>query len=153
MILHKKLIYCKDIENELKSYHNKTDWANFVLMQDSWPQLKSDSISWQKTLKNFHNSQIQWPVVSTPCQETKVHLNQKVGSEGTPRLDPHWKSQPATYKVNMELKLELSLLTKTTLTRRSELCMVWMSWSQSWTTRTKTTTSRKLQKCSSKTMR
>ena len=30
----------------------------------------------KKTLKNSHNSQIQWPVVSTHCQETKVHLNQ-----------------------------------------------------------------------------
>ena len=27
---------------------------------------------------------IQWPVVSTLCQETKKHLNQQVGSEGTP---------------------------------------------------------------------
>ena len=33
----------------------------------------------------------------------------KVGFEGTLRLDPYWKSQPATCKVNMELKLELSL--------------------------------------------
>ena len=80
MILHKKHIYCKNIENELKSYHNKTDWANFVLMQDSWLQLKSDSVLWRKTLHNFHNSQMQWLVVSTLCQETKIHLNLKVGS-------------------------------------------------------------------------
>ena len=26
------------MENELKSYHNKTDWAKFVRMQDSWLQ-------------------------------------------------------------------------------------------------------------------
>ena len=44
MILHMKKIYCEEKENELKSYHNKTEWANFVLMQDSWPQLKSDSV-------------------------------------------------------------------------------------------------------------
>ena len=79
-ILHKKKIYCEDIENELKSYHNKTEWANVVLMQESWPQLKSDSISWRETLKNPHNSQILWPVVSTLCQEMKVYLNQKVGN-------------------------------------------------------------------------
>ena len=30
--------------------------------------------------------QIQWHVVSTPCQGTKIHLNLKVGSEGTPKL-------------------------------------------------------------------
>ena len=51
----------------------------------------------------------QWPVVSTLCQETKVHLNQKVGSEGTPRLDPYWKLEPVAYKINMEWKSELSL--------------------------------------------
>ena len=45
-------------KERFKSYHNKIEWVNFVLMQDSWPQFKSDSISWWKTLKNSHNSQI-----------------------------------------------------------------------------------------------
>ena len=49
MILHKKKIYCKDIRNELESYHNKTGWLKFVLMQDSSLHLKSDSVSWQFT--------------------------------------------------------------------------------------------------------
>ena len=31
MILHKKKNYCKDIENELKSCHDKTEWFNFAL--------------------------------------------------------------------------------------------------------------------------
>ena len=31
---------------------------------------------------------MQWAVVSTLCQETKKHLNQKVGSEGTPKIGP-----------------------------------------------------------------
>ena len=57
-------------------------------MQDSWPQLKSDSISWRKTLKNSHNSQIQWPVVSTLCQETKVYLNQKRWIRGNNKIGP-----------------------------------------------------------------
>ena len=35
--------------------------------------------------------------------------DQKVGFEGTLRLDPCWKSQPATSKVIMDWKLELSL--------------------------------------------
>ena len=42
-------------------------------------------------------------------REMQNHLTQMVGFEGTPRLDPYWKSQPATYKVNMEWKLELNL--------------------------------------------
>ena len=33
--------------------------------------LKSDSTSWQSTLTSFHNSQNQWHVVSTLCQEMK----------------------------------------------------------------------------------
>ena len=59
--------------------------------------------------EDSHNSQIQWPVVSTPCQETKILLNRKVGSEETPKLGPYWKLQPVAYKVNMEWRLELSL--------------------------------------------
>ena len=39
-----------------------------------------------KTRKISHNSQMQWPVVSALCQETKIHLNRKVGFEGTPKL-------------------------------------------------------------------
>ena len=86
MILHIKNYYCKDMENELKSYHNKTNWANLVRMQDSWLLLKSDSISWRKTLKNSHNSQIQWPVVSTLCQETKIHLNRRPWIRGNTKI-------------------------------------------------------------------
>ena len=41
--------------NEWKGSHNKIVWLNFVLMQDSWQQLESDSNSWQRTLKNSHN--------------------------------------------------------------------------------------------------
>ena len=37
MPLHnQKKIDCKDMRNELKTYHNKTDWANSVQMQGSW---------------------------------------------------------------------------------------------------------------------
>ena len=43
------------------------------------------------------------------CQETKKHLNRKVGSEGTPKLGPYWKLQLVACKVNMELRSELCL--------------------------------------------
>ena len=118
-----KIFYCKDTENEMKSYHSKTDWAHSVWMQDSWMLLKSDSISWRKILQNSHNSQMQWPVVSTLCQETKKHLHHKVGPEGTPKLDPYWKLQLVACKVNMELRSELCLWTKTIFTRGSEFLM------------------------------
>ena len=48
-------------------------------------------------------------VVSTLYHEMKNHLTRKVGFEGTPKLGPCWKSQPSTYKLNMEWRLELSL--------------------------------------------
>ena len=39
------------------------------------------------------------------------------------KIGPCWKSQPATYNVNMEWELELILQTKTILTRGSEFLM------------------------------
>ena len=110
MILHVKNHYCRDL-------------ASFVRMQDSWLLLRSDSISWRKTLKNSHNSQMQWLVVSTLCQETKMHLNRRVGSEGTPKLGPYWKLQLVPCKENMELRFESCLWTRTILTHGSEFVM------------------------------
>ena len=51
---------------------------------------------------------------SVACREYTLardekYLTRKVGFEGTPKLGPCWKSQPAFYKVNMEWKLELNL--------------------------------------------
>ena len=40
--------------------------------------VKSDSVSWRKTLKSSHNSQIRWFVVSTLGQETKIHSTKKL---------------------------------------------------------------------------
>ena len=59
-----------------------------------------------KILQNFHNSQMQWPVVSTLCHETKEHRNQKVGSEETPNLDPYWKLRLVACTANTELRSE-----------------------------------------------
>ena len=88
MIRLTKIFYCKNMENELKSYHNKTDWVKFVWMHDSWMLLKSDSVLWRKTLHNFHNLQMQWLVVSTLCQETKKHHNRKDGSKENTKIGP-----------------------------------------------------------------
>ena len=100
-------------------------------MRDSWLLLKSDSISWRKPPKNSHNSQIQWLVVNAPCQETKKLLNRKVGFEGTPRLDPHWKLQPVAYKVKKEWKS----MNKDSSHSWVRILMTWTNWSQTWTIR------------------
>ena len=81
-ILHNQKIYCKDIENELKSYHNKTDWVNFVLMQDSWPQLTvfHDERHW-RILTSHRFSGLSW-----------VHIAKKRRFIWTKRLDS-WEHQ------------------------------------------------------------
>ena len=149
MILRKKKIYCKDTKNEWKGYHNKivvikirTD-AGFLTTVDVG----------QYFMTRDHNLQNQWHVVSTLCQETKINLTRKGWIWGNTKIGPCWKSQPATHKVNVEWKLELSLLTRTILTRGSEFLMAWTSWSRTWATRRTTTTSRKLLRCSSKILR
>ena len=43
-----KVSHGRNPENALKSYHNKTDWVNFVWMQDFWILLRTDSISSRK---------------------------------------------------------------------------------------------------------
>ena len=72
-------------------------------------------------------------------------LTRKVRFEGTPRLDPYWKLRPVelTYKVDTEWKSELNLWTTTILTRGSVFLMTWTNWSQTWSTRSTTTTSRR----------
>ena len=88
-----KIFYCNKVKSELKGCHNKIKLVNFWWMQDSWQRLMSDSDSCHKTLTNSHNSQIQWLVVSTLCQEKKQHHNRKAGSKGTPNFGPCWKLQ------------------------------------------------------------
>ena len=80
MILRKKKIYCKGTMNELKGYHDEIAWLNYVLMQDSWQQLKSDSISWRKTLHNSHTSQMQRLVVSTLPRDDRNIWPERLGS-------------------------------------------------------------------------
>ena len=67
---------------------------------------KLDNTSGRKILQISHNF-MQWPVVSTLCQETKKHRNQKDGSKGTPKLGPYVKLQPVTCTVSTELRSEL----------------------------------------------
>ena len=76
MIMLTKIFYCKGKENELKSYHNKTDWASFVWMQDSWMLLKIGQYFMTKYTAEF--SQFTDAVT---CRE---HICQM----WTPKLDP-----------------------------------------------------------------
>ena len=110
--LHKK-ICCRSIKNAWKTFSQPDQLIKFVLMQDSWKQLKSDNFSWQNILTSSYNLQSQWHVTSLLYHEMTNKLTRKVGFKGTPKLDPYWKSQPVTYKVNTEWKSELILWTTT----------------------------------------
>ena len=55
------------------------------------------------------------------------------------------KSQPITYEISLEWKTELNLQTKTT-TRGSEFPLSWTSSSQTWSAKSRTTTSKRLRK-------
>ena len=102
--------------------------------------------SWSRTI--LHDK-THWRVLTT-CSasilyhEMKIQLKRKVGFRETPKLAPQWKSQPVTYKVNTEWKSELGLWTKTSLIRGSEFLTAWTNWPQTWSTRSTTTTSRRL---------
>ena len=92
-----------------------------------------------------HTDEFSEPVTCRGYTLTRVEksIDPKERFEGTSKLDPCWKSQQATCKVNMEWKSELNLWTKTILTCGSEFLMASTSWSQTWSTKSTTTTSRK----------
>ena len=89
-------------KNEWQGSHNKTVWSKFVLMQDSWQQLETDSTSWQRTLKSSYNLQNQWHVVSTLFQGMKIIWPERLDS----REHQNWarvRSHNQFFcKVNME---------------------------------------------------
>ena len=89
-------------------------------------------------------------VVSTRCKDTKIYLNQKVGSKGTPKLDQYWKLQRVACtacKYGVEIRI-MSMKKDNSSLLGQNFSGLKKSWSRIWTT-----TSRKFQKFSSKKMR
>ena len=54
----------------------------------------------------------QYFIVSTLCHEMKNQPTRKVGFEGIPKLAPHWKSQPASCKVNYGVEIRIESVNK-----------------------------------------
>ena len=144
MTLLAKIFYCNDMENELKSYHSKTNWANFVCMNGDEIGQYFVTIDTEE-FSQFHAVACR---EYTLPREVTDHHNQEDGSKGTPKLDPYWKLQPVACTVSTELRSELCLWTKTILTPGSEFLMDQTNWSRIWTA-----VSRKPQIFSSKNMR
>ena len=119
-----------------RSVNKDLNW--YRIPENSWSRtVLHDKAHW-RDLTIYKTSDMSWMHFTT---RSKINWFERL--EGTPKLDPCWKSQPVTCKVNMEWKLELKLWTKTILTRGSEFHMNWTSWSQIWSTKSTTTTSRK----------
>ena len=81
MILHnRKKIYCKDIENELKSYHNKIEWAKIFY----WCRIPDHS--WSRTV--FHDER-HWRILTIYRFSglSWVHLAKRRRFISTKRLD------------------------------------------------------------------
>ena len=51
----------------------------------------------------------RWSCARRSIAKVPRTSGQAITIEGAPRLGPYWKSQPASYKVNMEWKLDLNL--------------------------------------------
>ena len=107
MTLLVKIFYCNGERIEKLSQQDKL--RKFCMGAGFLTVVEVGQKTWRKTLQNSHNSQMQWPVVSTLCQETKKDLNRKVGSKGISKLCPYWQLQLVSCKVNMELRSELCL--------------------------------------------
>ena len=81
------IFYYNNMENELKSWHNKIFWVNIVWMQDFWVLLKLDSISWLKIVEMWHNL-IHWPVVNTIFQEKNGSWHPRRWTQGNTKIGP-----------------------------------------------------------------
>ena len=108
MILRKQ-IYCKSTKNELerRSQQNRV----IEICADAAFLTTVDVGQYFMTKDTEGFSQF---TESVACREYTLprddkQLTRKVGFKGTPKLDPYWKSQPVTYKVNTEWKSEWNL--------------------------------------------
>ena len=119
-------------------------------MQGSWQQLKSDSISWRKTLKSFHNSQSQWHVVSTFWQEMRNHLNPKGWIRMNTKIGPVLEVTTSYLQDEYGVEIRIAFLNKDNSHSWVRIFMSRISWSRTWATRRTTTRSRKLLRWSSK---
>ena len=119
MILRKKKICCKDTRNELDKLSQQNRVIKFCIDAGF---LTTVEVGQYFVTEHTHEFlQFTEPVT---CREytlprDKHHLTRKVGFERTPKLGPCWKSQTATYKVNMEWKSELNRHSWVRITRGS----------------------------------
>ena len=113
MILRKKKSYCKNTKNEWKGYHNKIVWLSLY-----WCRILTKVDVGQYFMTKRHWKILTIHRYSVACREYTWPRDEKSSDPKgwirgrIPRLDPYWKSQPATHKVNMEWKLEIESMNK-----------------------------------------
>ena len=96
-LVNRQLIF----HNQFTKQFPQFEWVEHRVQEPELDQVQEQMKRTQMIVKRNVKAD-----VSTFCQETKKHLNRKVGSEGTPKLGSYWKLQLVAYKVNMELRSE-----------------------------------------------
>ena len=104
MTLLVKIFYSNNMENELKSYHNKIDWVSFCMDAGFLNIVVIEQYFMAKDTAEF----TQFHAVA--CREYTLSreegASQPNGSKGTPRLDKYWKLLLVVCTANMELRSE-----------------------------------------------
>ena len=100
MILHKKKIYCEEREERVERLSQQNRVIKFCIDAGFLTTVEVGQYFMTKDTEKF--SQF---TDSVACCEYTLPRDE---SSSDP-LDTYWKSQPATYKVNMDWKSELSL--------------------------------------------
>ena len=89
MTLHnQKKIYCKDIREELKNLSEQDRVIKICTDAGFLTTVEVGQYFMTKDTEEFSKFTDSVALVSTPCQEVKIYMNEKVGFEGTLRLDP-----------------------------------------------------------------
>ena len=143
-----KIFCCNSMENELKSYHNKTNWATFCMDAGFLNVVEIGQYFMTKDTAEFS----QFHAVA--CSEYTLPRDEGTSEpkgwiRGNTKIGHRvGKLQLVVCMVSTELRSELCLRTQTILTLGSEFLMdqtsLWWIW---------TTMNRKFQKFSSKNMR
>ena len=121
----KDLYWCRIPENSWSRtiFHEKTYWRVLTICRAS-------DMSWV----HFAN---RWKIIWPERLDSREHQNWTV-------------LEVTTSYLQGKHGVEISIESRTILTRGSEFLMAWISWSRTWATRRTTTTSRKPLWCSSK---
>ena len=126
MIMLTKIFYSRNTD--------KKNWANFVWTQESWMLLKSDSISWRKTLQKSHNS-----TVAKACREYSLPRDKETSEtkgwiRGNTKIGSVLEITIWCLQVIYGVEIRIMSLSDDNSHSWSEFLMTWTNWSRILTT-------------------